>query len=117
MKKNKITFIVFAVVFLLISLGIDMRNAVANGEIFRMNGDLLDQIHFYLQIPGAILPFLFVWLFFKNSHAYNFYTLWSITLLLNCLFYGFAGYWLYPAVKNLIASRRKKAISSTESEA
>lgn len=116
MKRNKITFIVFAVVFLFISLGIDLRNAVSNGEIYRMNGDFLDQIHFYLQIPGAIPVFLVVRLFFKNAHAYNFYSLWSITLLLNCIFYGFAGYWIYPAVKNFITSRSKKTVSSTQSE-
>lgn len=117
MKKNKITFIVFAVIFLIISLGIDMRNAIANGEIFRLSGDMLDQVHFYLQIPGSIPTFLVVWLFFKNGHAYNFYFLWSITLLLNCLFYGYAGYWIYPAIKNLIASRQKRSADIEETRA
>lgn len=114
MKRNKLAFIVFAVIFLIISLGIDMRNAVSNGEIYRMNGDFLDQVHFYLQIPGALPIFLIVWLFLKNSHAYNFYLLWSLTLLLNCLFYGFAGYWIYPAFKNFITSKQKKADHTSE---
>ncbi|HEX2961046.1 MAG TPA: hypothetical protein VHO43_04600 [Ignavibacteriales bacterium] len=117
MKGNKLTFIVFAVIFLFISLGIDMRNVISNGEIFRMNGDFLDQIHFYLQIPGAIPVFLVVRLFFKDSHAYNFYFLWSLTLLLNCLFYGFAGYWIYPAVKNLFGYRQKNAGKTGETRA
>ncbi|MGE5353585.1 MAG: hypothetical protein ACM3P0_15980 [Acidobacteriota bacterium] len=116
MRKNKLTFIVFAVIFLFISLGIDMRNVISNGEIFRMNGDFLDQIDFYLQIPGALPVFLIVRLFIKDSHAYNFYFLWALMLLLNCLFYGFAGYWIYPAVKNFISLRRKTTVNSTDQQ-
>ena len=117
MKRNKITFIVFAVIFLVISLGIDMRNAVSNGQIFIMNGDFLDQMHFYLQIPGSIPTFLVVWIFFKNMHAYNFYFMWSFTLLFNCLFYGYAGYLIYPKIKSFITSKRGNTSRPGEQEA
>ncbi|MGE5429869.1 MAG: hypothetical protein ACM3QX_02275 [Syntrophomonadaceae bacterium] len=117
MKRNKLTFILFAVVFLLVSLGIDLRNAVENGDIFRMNGDFLDQMHFYLQIPGSVPTFPLIWLFFKSMHSYNIYFAWSLSLLFNCLFYGYAGYWLYPWVKTLIASKQKKTGTTSETQA
>lgn len=102
MNRYRKHFFIAAIVYILFSVLIDLRNYLVNGEIFIVNGDILDSLHFYLNIPGRIISFILIFIVYQNIHNYDFYFLWASSLLFNSLLYGFLVYLLVPYIIKLI---------------
>jgi hypothetical protein len=102
MKGNRKHFFIAALVYILFSLVIDLRNYLVNGEIFIESGDILDSINYYSSIPGFIPSFILILIIYQNIHNYDYYFLWTSSLLFNSLFYGILVYFFIPYIKKLI---------------
>lgn len=102
LKGNRKHFFIGAVAYILFSLLIDLRNYLVNGEIFIVSGDILDSIHFYSSIPGFIPSFILILIIYQNIHNYDYYFLWTSSLLFNSLFYGILLYLLIPYIKKIV---------------
>jgi hypothetical protein len=109
MKRDKKYFIIAATIFLILSLIIDLRNYMANGAIFVINGDIYDTVKFYLGLPGLTLSNIIILIIYQNIHNYSFYFMWSLALLLNSIIYGYLFYFAFPFLKKSLVWGRNKA--------
>jgi hypothetical protein len=82
MNAKRRLFLMTSVLLAAVFAAVDLKNYFVNRAPFYVSDDLFDKFKIYATIPGAIPAFFIVLLVYQNAHAFNFYVLESITILL-----------------------------------
>ena len=79
-----------AACFFLVYVGIHLKNYFQVGEFFLViKDDVFDKAFGYINFPGQIPTLFLIVMIFWNIHNYPFWFSETISLIFNCMFYGF----------------------------
>ena len=94
MPKNKKAFLIASACFLAFFALVALKNFLANSAFYIVTGDVLDEIDYYLCMPGVFLVALFEIIVSRNIHNSYLYVDLLLTPILNSVFYG----WIFSTI-------------------
>jgi len=99
MKKDIKRILVAASCFFLVYVAIHFKNYLQVGKLFIViKDDVFDKCVFYINLPGQIPAFLLIITIFQNIHNYPWWFSEGLSLILNCIIYGYVFGKIVPTV-------------------
>jgi|GEM_PF-4190511 len=95
--------------FLFIYLAMHLKNYLLVGlPLFVVKGDVFDQIFQMISFPGQIPAYILILIVFRNIHNYPMWFSESLSLICNCLFYGYVFGKVFPVIVSKIKRRKSE---------